>query len=55
MVYNPVKLAWNDPVSQIKTPNFGIKSLRNIVTVLWNNFIEDNKINDISKAEIFKK
>ena len=41
-------------IPQIKTTNFGIKSLRCLVAVLWNHFIKDNKINDISKAGIFK-
>ena len=42
-------------ISQIKTTHFGIKTLRYSAAFLWNNFIKDNKINDISKAGIFKK
>ena len=41
-------------IPQIKTTNFGLKILRYSAAVLWNNFIKDNKINEISKAGIFK-
>ena len=40
-------------IPQVKTTRFGIKSLRYSAAVLWNDFIKDNKINDITKAGIF--
>ena len=42
-------------IPQIKTTNFGIKFLRYSAAVLWNNFVKDNKINDIFKVGIFTK
>ena len=41
-------------IPQIKTTNFRIESPRYSTAVLWNNFIKDNEINDISNAGIFK-
>ena len=42
-------------ISQIKTTNFGIKSLRYSAAVLWNNFIKCNEVNDIRNIGLFKK
>ena len=42
-------------IPQIKTTNFGIKSLRYSATVLWNNFIKCNDVNDIRNIGLFKK
>ena len=42
-------------IPQMKTTNFGIKSLRYSAAVLWNNFIKNNEIKDITKASVFKK
>ena len=41
-------------VPQVKTTNFGIKSLRYSAAVLWNDFIKANEIN-ITEAGISKK
>ena len=42
-------------IPQIKTTNFGIKSLRYSAEVLWNNFIKCNEVNDIRNIGQFKK
>ena len=42
-------------IPQIKTTNFGIKSLRYSAAVLWNNFIKCNEVNDIRNIGLFKK
>ena len=42
-------------IPQIKTTNFGIKSLRYSAAVLWNNFIKCNEVNDIKNIGLFKK
>ena len=41
-------------IPQVKTTNFGIKSLRYSAAVLWNNFIKANEI-IITEAGISKK
>ena len=42
-------------IPQIKTTNFGIKTLRYLATVLWNNFNKDNRIIKIFLCPYIRK
>ena len=39
-------------IPQVKTTNFGIKSLRYSATVLWNNFIKANELKNTLKITV---